>query len=218
MALISKPTMGSDKPRQLPPAGNHVARCFSIVDLGIQDRPDFQGKPKPPAPQLRFTWELPTKKAVFNPEKGEQPFTVSSKDLNISTDDRSGLRKLVEQWIGRSYTKDEIENTGFDIPSLLGQPCLLNIAHVPGEGKHLGKTFVEIKSISPLPEGFQCPDQINQSFMFDVSMGPNSAAFQALPKFIQDKVLKCHEWRTPAAPHTDAALAHDDGEIDENPY
>lgn len=82
-------------PKTQIPAGTHVARIYKILDLGTQ--PSFDGK-KPPMRVLSFYFETPTKKAVFNPDLGEQPFTLN-KDITFllskeNAENISNLSKL----------------------------------------------------------------------------------------------------------------------------
>ena len=66
---------------KIPPAGTHMARCIGMIEIGtvtttfMDDEKILQ--------KVSITWELPEELAVFNEEKGEQPFVVS-KEYTLS--------------------------------------------------------------------------------------------------------------------------------------
>lgn len=160
------------------PAGTHVARCYSMIFLGTI-KTDFQGQEKW-QPKVQITFELPLEKRVFKEENGEQPF-VKSKEYTLSLGDKANLRKDLESWRGKKFSDDEAK--GFDICKLLGKACMISIVHTEKNGN----TYANIGSISGLPKGMTCPEQINPTFEFSVTEFDEDK-FQHLPQFLQDKV------------------------------
>ena len=64
------------KQRPLPPAGQHLALLYLIVDLGTQDG-TFNGQPTAPVRKIYLGWEFPNlPKQIFSQEKGEQPMAI----------------------------------------------------------------------------------------------------------------------------------------------
>ncbi len=183
MPLIA--TEGDTKPRQLPPAGTHVARCISVIDLGTQDMPAYDKQ----LHKIRVTWELPDELAVFKEENGEQPFVVS-KDYTLSLFKKATLRQELESWRGKAFTAEELQ--GFDIFTLLGVPCLVSIIHKTTEN---GKTFANVTNVSKLPKGTVAPKQINKSVQYSIDDGENEV-FWALPEWLQVKIGKSAEFST----------------------
>ncbi len=184
---------GESKPKQLPPAGTHVARCFSIIDMGTQTS-EYMGESKD-LHKVRVTWELPEEKAVFKEENGEQPF-VLSKDYTLSLYEKANLRKDLESWRGKQFTEQEL--MGFDISRLIGVPCLLSVVHKTTDK---GKTFANISSVSSLAKGMKCPEQINPSVEYSINDKDNDV-FRSFPEWLQKKIEEAHEWNngtTPAA-------------------
>lgn len=182
---------GESKPRIQAPAGSHMARCFSIIDLGTQETPygDFH--------KVRITWELPEEKAVFKEENGEQPF-VLSRDYTLSLYEKANLRHDLESWRGRAFTEEELK--GFDISKLIGTPCMLSVIHKTTDK---GKTFANISSVSALPKGMKVPPQINASVEYAITDGENDV-FRALPEWLQKKIQSAQEWGGgPALPGED---------------
>lgn len=188
---------GESKPKQLPPAGTHIARCISIIDLGTQPTPYGDTR------KIRVTWELPDETAVFNEEKGQQPF-VLSKDYTLSLYEKANLRHDLEAWRGRQFTETELK--GFDISKLLGAACLLAVVHKTTEK---GKTYANISSVSALAKGMTCGKQVNPSVEYSITDGKN-AVYESLPEWLRKKIADSREWDSePRAPLPE----HDDDEI-----
>src|ERR1044071_4282790 len=135
------------------PAGNHVARCVRVIDLGLQlDVGQFGRRI---SHKLMLTWELPDEKHVFKEEVGPEPFHVS-KEYTVSLHEKAGLRKELESWRGKAFNAAELD--AFNVGKLAGAPCLLNVVHAEKKG---GGTKAKVGSISPLPKGFKCPDPVS---------------------------------------------------------
>jgi hypothetical protein len=182
-ALIA--TEGESKPKQLPPAGTHVARCYSVIDLGTQTT-EYMGTEKT-LRKIRITWELPNETAVFKDEAGEQPFVIS-KDYTLSLYEKANLRHDLESWRGKQFTEKELQ--GFDIFTLLGVPCMLTVIHKSKEG---GKTYANVTGVGKLAKGMQCPDQINKTVQFSIDDG-RDGVFATFPDWLREKIQKCAEW------------------------
>lgn len=134
------------------PVGTHVARCFRIVDLGMQHG-EYQGKPTRRS-QILVSWELPEELIEI---EGEQRPATTSKFYTNSLGEKANLRRDLESWRGRALTEDEIRK--FDLENILGKPCMLTV--VGGEN---GKT--KVATVSGLPKNTKCPDQVNDSLAF----------------------------------------------------
>ena len=171
------------------PAGNYMARCYQVIHLG-NIKTVYEGQEKD-QDQLMIGWELPTEQRVFKEENGSQPLVVS-RIYTRSLGDRATLRAMLESWRGRAFSSDELK--GFDISKLIGAPCLINIKNVAGEGKHKGKTFSQIASVSPLMKGMTCPPAINQTVEFSV-LSFDDKVFSTLPQWLSDKIKTSKEYR-----------------------
>lgn len=167
------------------PAGNHVARCYSMVHIGtIED--SYMGETHT-VNKVRLTFEFPTERRIFNEEKGEQPYALS-KEFTLSMHEKSNLRKMLEGWRGKAFT--EAEAKSFDITKLLGVPCMVNVVH---REKPDGKVYANIASISAVPKGLTCPDQINKSVVFTVNYF-DWDVFDSFPDFLKDKIRASKEY------------------------
>jgi hypothetical protein len=181
-------TSKSQTPRELIPAGNYVARCYKMIEIGTIPT-EFQGVQKM-TPTVRFGWELPLELKIFKEENGEQPCVIE-KEYTLSLADKANLRRDLKSWRGKDFTTIEAEN--FDVTKLLGVPCMLNIIHIPSK-KDPTKFYENISSISPLPKGFNCPDQINPTFVFSFD-DYDQAKFNTLPDFIKEKIATSNEYK-----------------------
>ena len=94
---------------ELVPSGNHVARCYSMVEIGTVTH-DYMGTPKS-LHKVRVSWELPFKKKVFDPSKGEQPFSIH-KEYTLSMHEKSNLRHDLESWRGKGFSEAEAKAFG----------------------------------------------------------------------------------------------------------
>ena len=166
--------------RELIPAGNYIARCYQMIEIGTV-KEIILGKEKI-LPKVRIGWELPTELKVFKEENGEQPLVIS-KEFTLSMADKANLRIALKSWRGKDFTEEEAKS--FDITKLLSVPCMLNIIHKPS--KDGTKTYEEISGITPMPKGVVCPVQINKTFVLSYDEF-NEAKFNSLPDFIKNKM------------------------------
>jgi hypothetical protein len=190
------------KPRELVPAGNQVARCYSMVHLGTNIE-EYMGEKKA-MNKVRISWELPEEMRVFDEAKGEQPMSIS-KEYTLSMFEKANLRKELEGWRGKGFTEEEAKV--FDITKLLGKSCLLNIIHKTSKS---GNEYAVINSISSLPKGMTCPKQINPTFEFNFQDKFDLKVLESLPQFMKDKIKTSVEFKAINNPE-DQDLTHDDG-------
>lgn len=196
--------------RQLPPAGTHLARCYSIIDIGTQ-HDTFQGKPKT-ARKVRISFELPNEQAVFAEERGKEPFTIS-KEFTLSLHEKAGLRKTLEAWRGRAFTATELDK--FDLANLIGAPAMITINHEKrkdGDGM-----FAKLIAVATLMKGQQMPPAILDPIEYSVHMGRNEI-FEALPDWLKEKIAKCAEWTKPAPAEVGPTPGADTPEEDDVPF
>lgn len=171
------------------PAGNWVARCFSLVDLGTQTSEKFGNA----VPKLRISWE------VFGEDDSGAPLTIErdgvsmpmtvSAEYTVSLGQKANLRKMLEAWRGRAFTSEEMG--GFDVSKLMGAWCLINVSH----NDVGGKTYANVASIAPLPKALAAnkPAPVHANVTFDLS-APDIAVMAGLPEFVRDKIEASPEW------------------------
>jgi hypothetical protein len=164
--------------RELTPAGNHVARCYQMIEIGTVVE-SFKGQSKTQR-KVRIGWELPMEMRDFG---GVDKPLVISKEYTLSMNEKSNLRKDLKSWRGKDFTEDEAKS--FDITRLLGVACMLNIIHVQSEDG--SRTYAQISGITPLPKGFTCPPQFNPTTELSYDHWDQDL-YNALPDFIKDKM------------------------------
>jgi hypothetical protein len=165
---------------EVTPSGNHIARCYSMVEIGTV-KEEFKGEVKN-LHKVRITWELPLEKRVFNPDKGEQPFSIS-KEYTLSMHEKAVLRKDLSSWRGKPFSEDEAKS--FDITKLLGIACMINVVHIVSSKS--GNTYANVAAITPMPKGVSCPPQINETFEFSYADFEDTK-FAALPEYLRKKM------------------------------
>lgn len=176
MALTVKKTEGEF---ELSPQGTFAARCYMVVDLGIQDT-TFGPKHK-----IRVGWELPTELM-----KDGRPFVIG-KEYTASLHKDSALAQDLVSWRGKSFTDAEL--VGFDLFKVLGAPCMLTVIHnVKGD-----KTYANVKSVSALPRGVTVGHQVNESVSYSLEE-PSEEAFKKLPEWLQKRINKTGDSNHPA--------------------
>ena len=165
------------------PEGMHVARCFKIIDCGTHVNPQF-GKAQ------RKGWvffELPNALMEAN-EKGDRyPFVVG-KRYTLSHNEKAQLRMDLESWYGKTFNTVDLDKAGgFDLEKLVGRPAMINVVHSE-DGK-----YANIKSINPMPNGMECPSQINESFIFSIDDVNNPAKLEKLSDKMKEFIMQAQE-------------------------
>ena len=175
-----------------PKPGLQAARIYRIADLGTQDD-TYQGKPKR-ARKMMVWFELAQKM-----EDGK-PFSLFREYNTNLNAENCGLRKDMESWTGKTMTPEIIKN--FDPKRLmLGKACMVNVVLKNEKAKVMG--------IMAVPEGVAKPEPHNPQAYFDLD-DFDSAAFEALPAWIQNKVMVSPEYKKATEGHHEEGR-HNDG-------
>ena len=161
---------------ELAPAGNHIARCYEIVDLGYQEK-TWKGETKR-VRQIRIRWELPQELM----EDG-RPFSVK-RDYTLSFNEKSNLYQDLISWRGRAFTDDELKQ--FNLFNVMGAPAMVNVVHRTADN---GRTYANVGSIGPLPKGMTCPDMINDPVEFSLD-DYSQEAWDKLPEWLQNRISR----------------------------
>lgn len=169
-----------------------MARCFWIVDLGTQKTPRGESR------KVFINFELPNTRHVFNDEKGEEPFSIST-EMFVSMFGGPGkktaaFREFLESWRGKKYTQQEVEN-GIDLTKMVGAPCKVRVIH----NETANGTYANIQYIFPLDKGDKCPEAVNPTrcVVLDTEdpSNFNKRDFEHLPEFLQKKIELSPEYK-----------------------
>lgn len=182
------------------PQGVHMARCYSLIDLGTQLTHGQYGDKE--QHKIRIAWEL------FGEDDDGKPLTVDrdgvvmpmtiSKSYTLSLSEKSNLRKDLQSWRGRAFTDEEAK--GFDISKLLNVYCMINVTH----SETNGKTYANVSSITPIPSALKNakPEPIHDVQVFDLD-NPDWDVFAKLHEKLQDAIKSSPEYAV-AAGHSNA--------------
>lgn len=173
--------------RELIPAGNHIARCYQMIEIGTVTE-NIMGK-SVTLKKVRIGWELPEETREFKQGDGEKPFVISQ-EYTLSLSEKANLRKMLASWRGKDFTEKEAEC--FDITKLLGVPCMLNIIHKPSKSEP-SRVYEQIGSVSPMPKSAKCPPQVNKNSVLEFDNFDHNL-FESLPDFIKDKIKLSAEY------------------------
>lgn len=199
----------SNKQYALPPAGNHVAICAYVCDLGTQVT-DWKGETKE-SRKIIVGWELPNETHIFDEAKGAEPFVVS-REYGLSLGEKANLRKTLESWRGRAFTAEELN--GFDVSKLVGKPCMVNVIHVQSQ-KDPTKTFANVASVSGMPKGMPVPEAKIQQWFYSIDE-KTGGQFNNIPDWMKKKIEASKEFVCPAPPPT--AAPEPEAAVDEVPF
>jgi len=165
----------------IAPAGNHVGICNAVVDLGMQRGSAMYPNPKR---QVYIRFELPSERVKYQKDghEIEGPMSIGT-TMTASMSEKANLRKLIESWFGKKFPHDNAA-ADFDLKTLLGRRCLLNVTHTE-KGQ---KVYANIGAATPLPKGMVSAEpQHNPSLYFSLDE-PDNATFEALPEWLRKKV------------------------------
>jgi len=172
--------------------GNHAARVVHVIDLGLQPQRPFQGQPKPPKQRIQLTYELShefIKDGEGNlvedkPRWLSEDFAFSALTVELGTSTKRYFAIDPEQTVGGDFTK------------LVGMPCTVGIVHNKGKGKHAGRVFDNIGTVTgptAMP-GYNQPELVNTPKVFTLDE-PDMEVFSALPELLQKKIKSNLEFK-----------------------
>lgn len=181
MGLIAKNKGGEFTPC---PAGTHIARCVSIIDLGMQHS-EYQGKPTS-REQVIIGWEIPEERV--SGDDGDKPAFVSEFYTN-SLNEKAKLRHHLESWRGRAFTEAELD--GFDLHNILDKPCQVTVVH---EKKQDGGIKTKVTSVTPLHKSMTCPARENDLVCFDID-NPDMRLFDSFSDGMKKMIERSDNWK-----------------------
>lgn len=173
------------------PAGVHIGRCFSLIDLGTQHSSGQYGEKF--QHKVRIGWEL------FGEDDNGDPLTVDvdgktmpltiSKSYTMSLHEKAGLRKDLAAWRGRDFTDEEAR--GFDVSKLIGAYCMVNVT----TSESNGKTYSNVAGLTPLPAALKNakPAAVHENVLFNLDE-PDLKVFDSFHEKLQEAIKRSPEW------------------------
>lgn len=187
MALTVSDTGGGNFKRV--PTGVHIARCYSVADLGTHTQHGQFGTTT--NRKVRLAWE------IFGDDDNGEPLTIDidgammpltiNKTYTFSLGEKASLRKDLSAWRGRDFTEEELK--GFDLKNIVGVYCMLNVA----QSETNGKTYANVAGISPLHKSMAKPDPVHKNAIFDLD-NPDMEIFGSFYEKLQEYIKESPEW------------------------
>jgi len=172
-------TKGSDY--ELPPEEPSMAVCVWVLDLGTAEN-GFGDLSR----QVLIGWEL-----IDQLMQDGRPF-LQSKFYTLSLNEKANLRKDLEAWRNKPFTKEEED--GFALRNLLGAWCNLGIAH---EHKN-GKTRAKITSISGLTKDQKARTKnikVHNDFLYFDFADYIDEVYDRIPDWVKKIINRSVEWQ-----------------------
>ncbi|HKZ74731.1 MAG TPA: hypothetical protein VJ011_11745, partial [Steroidobacteraceae bacterium] len=157
--------------------GVHTAVCNMVVDCGVQPGGRFH-----PRHQVYIRWEVPGERIEWTDRDGrghEGPMNIG-KFYTASLSERAALRRDLESWRGKPFTRDEL--SGFNLFRILGTACQVTVAH----NESNGETYANVTGVMALPKGAPRPQAENALIKYSPE---EPAQFDDLPLWLREKVL-----------------------------
>lgn len=177
------------------PAGAHVGRCYSLIDLGTQLSTGQYGEKM--QHKIQIKWELfgeDEQGAPLTTDEG-LPMTIS-KSYTLSLSDKASLRKDLASWRGRDFTEEEAK--AFDVTKLLGAYCMVNVT----TSENNGKTYTNVAGLTPLPSALKNskPNAVHENVIFNLD-DPDWELFDSFHDKLKEAIKRSPEFAQ-AAGHT----------------
>lgn len=142
-------------------SGNYPAVLIGFIDLGTHEEEyenDDKTKRVVDTRKLALVWETP---GEIKPNG--DPFCLA-KQFNLSFGPKSALRQFIEGWRGKKFEPEE----QFDLRSIVGKPCLLNVVHRAGKGD---RKYHEVGGVTAVPKGLSVPTAFREPLVYTIGSG-----------------------------------------------
>lgn len=180
---------------ELAPAGMHLARCISLIDLGTHVSEMYNRANR----KLSVGWELPNESRKKGDFAGK-PF-ILAKWYTLSWGEKANLRIMIQTWRGKPFSGEETK--AFQISKILGQPCMLSVNH---EHKN-GNDRAIITAVTPIPKEMACPEQITPILKFSLDEF-DQQIFESLSDGVKKHIMQSPEYKRLSEPIEPAAMEH----------
>lgn len=164
------------------PEGTTDAVCYGVYDLGSH----WSDKFKKSTHRVLIQFELP-KYRILVERDGEEvdlPRAISQ-TFTLSLHEKSKLLPFLQSWRGKTFTAEELDD--FDVSTVLGKTCKLQILHTTRDNK----TYANIHNIMEAEVPLM-PENTLRKFIF-VDDGPNIP--ESTPDWIVEIIKSSKEWQ-----------------------
>ena len=181
MALMSKAASGGGGFEPIP-EGTHLARCVTVVDLGLQET-EWGGKISFKH-KVYVAFEVPAVRVKWTDKDDveHEGAALAGQMYTNSIYEKANLGKHLIGWRGRAFSKEE--EKGFDLFTILDKPCQISIAH----NQSGDKTYANISGIVGLPPGVEVPARETDILAYTPSDPEKAKNFDKLPDWMKNKI------------------------------
>lgn len=161
MPIYASDTGGGEDFKLVTP-GMHPAVCDMMVDLGLQaQKSQMYGDSV--KHQVYIRWQVSGERLEYEKDGQtiEGPMTIGAY-YTLSLHEKAALRKALQGWRGQEFTKEEAEK--FDIATVLGKPCTLNVIHKTGGDN---KVRAKVEAVGPPMKGVPPAVLEGQMILYD---------------------------------------------------
>lgn len=166
--------------KEILPVGAYPVRLVGIATLGLRPQMAFKGVEKPPAVELRLTYEFLDE--FMNDEDGN-PDETKPRWLTEKMSFRS-LKSTEAKSTARYLAFDPTQEHEGDWEKLIGSPGILTLVHNKGNNGIIYENVDRISSMRP-KEASKAPDLVNPTFVFDF-YSPTIEGWNRLPNWLQE--------------------------------
>ncbi len=194
MSLTAKQ---SGKAYSPAPQGTFAARCVQVIDLGHQYSKYYEKT----SHKVLIGWEIPEE----TNDEGE-PVLIWLR-YTLSLHQNSAIRKDLESWRNKPFSAAELE--GFDLGTILGVPCMINITHRESDGA----TYADVSGVMSLPKGINVPAQHHDSIVFDIEDWSDSV-FDTFSDNLKETIMDSTEMKARNNQNSDQQMNEADPDDD----
>lgn len=170
--------------------GNYPARCYGMVVTGTEFN-ELYGNLKT---NVIVLWEMPTERIEIEKDGAVKnlPRGIHAQ-YNLSLNEKATLRKTLESWRGKAFDDKQLAQEGFDIASIIGAPCLLNVLTRQAQN---GNEYNYVSTVARLPKGMEVPEMENPRVEFDIrDENQPLSDMEKLPEWIQERIRNSAEYK-----------------------
>lgn len=174
--------------------GIYPARCYAVVFMGSFEKV-FKNNSRGLFCPISFSWEIGRKNADYKLQNTRTPWLIHQ-IFHYSTDPNSKLMALLQSWIGRYFTEEDIDNRKNHPFRYAGKYCKLQIGtqFAPTKDRDFKeKAFVQ-DVLTPDGTTGQLRYQMPVYWFSAATKKRDMQLFAKLPKWQQQKIRMSKEW------------------------
>jgi|GEM_PF-557728 len=160
------------------PGGTYPAICIGVADVGDQFYQQYENTSR----KVAFTFEIPSEAdGSGNPRQLTKYYTFSDSK-------KSKMRPLLNSWTNKNMSEQEMRE--FDLFSLIGSSCLINISITKD------RQYNDIEAVMSLPKGIPPLQSATPAIRYDMDVdGFEGEVWDGLPNWVKEKIQKSKQYQ-----------------------